>query len=350
MDKILVIGPSWVGDMMMSHSLYRTLKALQPDCQIDVMAPAWCNALLTRMPEVNRLITMPIGHGELALTKRWQLAKQLASEGYQHAIVTPNSLKSALIPFFANIPKRTGWKGEMRYGLLNDLRTLNKSLFPRMVERYIALAYPKAQVYSAEALPKPLLLPQLHSTKAQQTAVFTLLKLSTAEKYIVFCPGAAFGPAKCWPAYHYATLARNLIELGYHVLLLGAANEHFVTEKIVAALTDEQRQHCTDLAGKTTLEQTIDIIAASAAVVSNDSGLMHIAAALAKPLVALYGPTSPDFTPPLSSQAKVLRLMDGYVKIRQSNTDSGYHQSLIDLKPDYVFSELMSLLEKKLPE
>ena len=122
--KTLIVGPSWVGDMMMSQSLYRTMKQRNPDVEIDVMAPAWCRPLLARMPEVNQAIAMPLGHGALAIGERRQLGISLRNQGYQHAIVLPNSFKSALVPFFAHIPKRTGWRGEMRYGLLNDLRVL----------------------------------------------------------------------------------------------------------------------------------------------------------------------------------------------------------------------------------
>lgn len=345
MAKILVVGPSWIGDMMMSQSLYRTLKANDPTCEIDVLAPAWCAELLTRMPDVNSLIPMPISHGELALKKRWQLGKKLAINHYSRAIVTPNSLKSALVPFFAHIPVRTGWRGEMRYGLLNDLRVLNKTLFPRMVERYIALAYPHEQIHSANDLPKPVLLPKLTSTLTQQDAIFSTFALSKNEKYIAFCPGAAFGPAKCWPDYHYAALAKKLILNGFQVLLLGAKNEQNVAEKIMAQLTFDENDKCINLVGKTTLTQTIDILAIATAVVTNDSGLMHIAAALNRPLLALYGPTSPDFTPPLSENAKVLRLIEGYIKIRRGDESGGYHQSLIDLKPDDVFAALMHLLK-----
>ncbi len=148
--KILVIGPSWVGDMMMSQSLYRTLKAEYPSAEIDVMAPAWCRPLLARMPEVNQALAMPLGHGALALGERRRLGHALRANGYDRAYVLPNSFKSALVPFFANVPQRTGWRGEMRYGLLNDLRVLDKAAFPLMVQRYVALAYDKQRIQRAE--------------------------------------------------------------------------------------------------------------------------------------------------------------------------------------------------------
>ncbi len=158
--KILVIGPSWVGDMMMSQSLYRTLKAEHPDAVIDVMAPAWCRPLLSRMPEVNQALAMPLGHGALEIGERRRLGKSLRGSHYDRAYVLPNSFKSALVPFFAGIKRRVGWRGEMRYGLLNDLRKLDKAAFPLMVERYVALGY-DTPVSSAKQLPQPLLWPQL---------------------------------------------------------------------------------------------------------------------------------------------------------------------------------------------
>lgn len=348
--KILVIGPSWVGDMMMSQSLYRTLKAVHADAEIDVMAPDWCRPLLERMPEVNRAIVMPIGHGSLALSERIRLGKRLRVSQYDCAYILPNSFKSALIPFFARIPHRIGWKGEMRYGLLTDLRQLDKAAFPLMVERYVALAYPAKTIQQASDLPQPLKWPELHVSDgeiAQQTAVFNL----TGKRPLIgFCPGAEFGPAKRWPHYHYATLAQNLIEQGYQVVLFGSANDHAAGEQICQLINEKVREYCINLAGQTSLDQAVVLLAACRAVVTNDSGLMHVAASLNKPLVALYGPSSPDFTPPLSHQAKVIRLISGYQRVRKGAGQEGYHQSLMDIKPQRVMQELEEfLLREEMP-
>ncbi|MDR9743579.1 ADP-heptose--LPS heptosyltransferase RfaF [Proteus terrae] len=342
--KIFVVGPSWVGDMMMSQSLYRTLKALHPAATIDVMAPAWCRPLLEKMPEVDNAIPMPLGHGALAIGERRRLGKQLKENGYTHAYVLPNSLKSALVPFFADIPKRTGWRGEMRYGLLNDLRPLNKDAFPLMVERYVALAYDKQKVQKATDLPQPLLWPKLSVTENDIATTLSQFSLSTQRPAIGFCPGAEFGPAKRWPHYHYATLAQKLIEQGYQIFLFGSQKDKEAGEEIKQALTPEAREVCFNLAGETSLEQAVNLIASCKAVVSNDSGLMHVAAALARPLVALYGPSSPDFTPPLSHKVRVIRLITGYHKVRKGDAEQGYHQSLIDIQPEKVFAELANLL------
>ncbi len=331
-EKILIVGPSWVGDMLMSQSLYRLLKAQQPDCQIDVLAPDWCRAVLERMPEVDNAIAMPVGHGRL----QWGIRKQVANglKGrYDRALVLPNSLKSALIPWMARIPVRTGWKGELRYGLLTDLRPLDKQAFPLMVQRYIALAGPHC--VSGDQLPE-IMWPKLSVDMDAQDALKQMYELS--DNYIGLCPGAEFGPAKRWPDYHYAELTKQLIATGYQVCIFGSANDQVVSEQILTQLSTTERQACVDLCGKTSLQSAIDLLAGALAVVSNDSGLMHMAAALETPLVALYGPTSPDFTPPLTDKVEIIRLIDGYIKIRKGDADQGYHQSMIDIDPATVFT------------
>lgn len=340
MTKILIIGPSWVGDMMMSQALYRTLKQRNPQAEIHVMAPAWCRALLHKMPEVDNVLVMPIGHGKLALRERYQLGKSLRSENYDQCIILPNSFKSALIPFFAKIKQRTGWKGEMRYGLVNDRRLLDKQAFPLMVERYVALAYPREQIKSAADLPKPLLWPKLIVTDDEIKVTKQEFGLSNTLPIIGFCPGAEFGPAKRWPDYHYAKLGDLLSQQEAQIIIFGSANDHEVGESIISKMV--YPNSCINLAGKTSLEQAVNLIASCRAVVSNDSGLMHIAAALDKPLIALYGPSSPDFTPPLSDKANVIRLITGYHRVRKGESMEGYHQSLIDINPDDVFEALMT--------
>lgn len=248
------------------------------------------------------------------------------------------------MPFFADIPQRTGWRGEMRYGLLNDVRVLDKAAFPLMVQRYVALAYDKGRIQRADDLPQPLLWPQLQVNDAEIAETAAAFNLTDSRPIVGFCPGAEFGPAKRWPHYHYATLAQKLIESGYQIALFGSAKDHEAGEQIRAALQEDARDFCLNLAGKTQLEQAVILIAACRAVVSNDSGLMHVAAALNKPLIALYGPSSPDFTPPLSDKARVIRLISGYHKVRKGDAEQGYHQSLIDIQPQQVLDALTPLL------
>ncbi|TCJ97847.1 heptosyltransferase-2 [Volucribacter psittacicida] len=347
--NILIIGPSWVGDMMMSHSLYQGLAQLYPQCQIDVLAPDWCKPLLQRMPEVRQAMSMPIGHGEFALKARYHIGKSLRNQ-YDMAIVLPNSFKSALIPYFAKIPLRRGWKGESRYGVLNDLRR-NKQDYPMMVQRYVALAYPANQVPTAQQLTIPTPYLQTNPTEIAQTkqAFQHQLALTEARPAIGFCPGAEFGPAKRWPHYHYAKLAEQLIAQHYSIRLFGSAKDFAVGEQIRNSLAPELQPYCINLAGQTSLNQAVDLIADCRAIVSNDSGLMHIAAALQRPLVACYGPTSPQYTPPLSDNACIIRLIEGgLIKIRQGkDSQEGYHQSLIDIQPEKVLQKLTALLAEQ---
>ncbi|MDO6514962.1 lipopolysaccharide heptosyltransferase II [Neptuniibacter sp. 2_MG-2023] len=339
--KTLIIGPSWVGDMLMSQSLYKHLKQQNPAREIDVLAPNWCRPVLARMPEINQAIEMPVGHGSLQWSLRKKIGKQLAQTGYEQAFILPNSLKSALIPWFAKIPTRTGWRGEMRYGLLNNLRVLDKDAFPLMVQRYVALSQPSEA--SALALDN-ILYPRLTVDDEQRIKALEQFSLTT-DQAIAFCPGAEFGPAKRWPDYHYASLAKKLIADGYQIWLFGSAKDQDTCQQIQNQLTSNEQASCHNLAGETSLPQAIDLISQCKAAVSNDSGLMHIAAAVNTPLVALYGPTSPGFTPPLSQQAEIIRLIDGFHKIRKGDADQGYHQSLIDISPDMAYTALQQWLK-----
>ncbi|CAH0534668.1 ADP-heptose--LPS heptosyltransferase 2 [Vibrio stylophorae] len=342
--KILVIGPSWVGDMVMSQSLYRELKRLHPNAQIDVMAPGWCKPILARMPEVNQAIEMPLGHGAFDLKTRYQLGKSLRQQGYSQAYVLPNSAKSALIPWFANIPTRTGWKGEMRYGLLNDLRP-NRKVFQYMVERYVALAHSKDTMLATVHL-ETCLTPLLTSTTEQQQQAMQAHQLSDERPTLGLCPGAEFGPAKRWPEQHYAAVARDAIEHGKQVWLFGSAKDRPVCDAIRNQLTPEQQTHCVNLAGQTSLIEAVDLIAHCEQVVSNDSGLMHVAAAVGCQLVGVYGSSSPKYTPPL---AKEFAMVHTDIECRpcfKRECPYGHLKCLTELEPQRVIESLKKLAEK----
>lgn len=297
--KILVVGPAWVGDMVMAHSLFQALQQQRANAVIDVLAPAWSEPLLARMPQVRRAITQPLGHGRLGLGTRFALGKQLRSEGYAQAIVLPNSFKSALTPWWAKIPQRTGFVGEFRYGLLNDARVLHKRKLYRTVDRFVALALP-ATLEAVTAVPSPYL--QIDPDNAQ--AALQALQLEVQRPVLALCPGAEYGAAKRWPKTHYAALAKAKIAQGWQVWILGSAKDAPIGQAIQAQVGAS----CADLCGRTTLAQAIDLLSLATAVVSNDSGLMHVAAALDKPLVAIYGSSDPLFTPPLSDKAQILSL------------------------------------------
>ncbi|UDG80575.1 ADP-heptose--LPS heptosyltransferase 2 [Candidatus Hartigia pinicola] len=342
--KILVIGPSWIGDMVMSQSLYRTLKTQYSDVQIDVVAPQWCYPLLAKMPEVNTAILMPLVHGKFSISERRKIGISLRKKEYNQAIVLPNSFKSALVPFFTKIQKRTGWVGEMRYGLLNDIRTLDKNKFPLMVQRYVALAYDKHKISYATDIATPILWPKLVIDKRDVLKTINFFNINTLRPIIGFFPGSEFGPAKRWPHYHYAAIAEKLInEKGYSILLFSSIKDYDAGKNIYQSLTENSRRYCINLSGKTSLEQAMNLISHCQAGVSNDSGLMHIAAALDKPIIVLYGQSSPSFTPPLSDKSEVIRLISGYHKIRKGHSENGYHQSLIDIQPQLVMDALTRL-------
>jgi heptosyltransferase-2 len=339
--KILIIGPSWVGDMVMSQALYISLKQQYPDATIDVLAPAWCKPILERMPQVDHAIEMPIGHGEVNFGTRFALAKKLRMHSYTQAIICPNSAKSALIPWLARIPIRTGWKGEFRYGLLNDIRT-NKKDFPLMVERYVALSHPKTQMVDAsvlgglKAIPKP----QLTVTQVQQASVINKFGLSTDRPVIGLCPGAEFGPAKQWPVEHYAQVARSLVQRGFQVWLFGSKKDTVTTEAILRESKGVDSEFIVDLAGKTTLIEVVDLLAACQSVVSNDSGLMHVAGAVGCHIVGVYGSTSQSYTPPLADSVDIVSTNIECRPCFKRECPLGHMKCLTELSPSKVIDKL----------
>lgn len=303
-QRCLVVGPSWVGDMVMAHSLFMALRTRFPALQIDVLAPAWSQPLLAAMPEVKQALTMPLQHGELGLGKRYRLGKALRDKAYDWAIVLPSSLKAALVPFWANIPVRTGYRGEWRYGWLNDMRPLDKSVLTMTVQRFVALGLP-----ADAALPPDITPPRLQVSAAHTAAVkqrFLTFPAPPREgSLLALCPGAEYGSAKRWLPEYFAEVARYQMTQGGTVLLLGSNKDAAITATIAAAVN---APHCLDLAGKTSLAEAIALLALADTVVSNDSGLMHIAAAVGTPVIALYGSSDPSYTPPLSDTAHIVYL------------------------------------------
>lgn len=293
--SILIIAPSWVGDMVMAQSLFKQLKQNQPQVLIDVLAPIAIAGLLHRMPEVRQVLTHTLTHGRLALRERYQLGKQLRSFHYQQVIVLANSWKSALTPFWAHIPIRTGFVGEMRYGLLNDLRNKNKQLLAKTVEQFVALGL-------AKNTPVAHILPPLLSPQSADPALQRLGLAEPTQPILALCPGAEYGMAKRWSPVFFAQVAQQKLAEGWQVWLFGSQKDNEIAEKI-QQLT---KNKCVNLAGKTQLTEVIDLLALTTVVVSNDSGLMHVAAALDKPLIALYGSSDPRMTPPLSEKAHIL--------------------------------------------
>ena len=292
----LLVAPAWVGDAVMSEPLLRRIAA-QDQCAVDILAPPWVAPVFERMPGVGKVIPAPFAHGKLDLAGRWHVGRILKTQGYRNAYVLPNSLKSALPIAFAGIPNRIGFTGESRYGLLNRRLTLNKRALPRMVDRFLALAPGTGQPSPEDAVP------QLHVAKGAFEAICHRLGLTRNERLAVLCPGAEYGPAKRWPPAHFAELARKLADEGWTIWTIGSGKDEEIGESI-RVLSDGV---AINLCGRTRLADAIDLLSGADVVVSNDSGLMHVAAALDKPLVALFGSSSPEFTPPLAKRVTILR-------------------------------------------
>jgi len=368
MPKILIIAPSWVGDAVMAQPLLRRLREQYPDAVIDAFAPAWVAPVMECMPEIRRVVINPLAHGEFSLKLRWKLGRALRQDRYDHAIILPNSLKSALIPFFAGIPLRTGFKGEMRFGLVNNIRQLDKQALPLMVERFAALAE-----HSDTPLRRPLENPRLVTNKAQIQTTLNKLGLAPKKPVIAFCVGAEYGPAKRWPTLHFAELACMLADEGHEIWLLGS---HKDTE--IGAEIEQIYFKCTsrlpplppagegwgessplkevsgergssslrNLCGQTDLAEAIDLLAVAKLAVVNDSGLMHIAAALDKPMIALFGSSSPGFTPPLSDKARIVSLNLPCSPCFKRVCPLGHFDCMMKLTPTQVFKEISAITPK----
>lgn len=325
--------------MVMAQSLFIGLKQREPDSQIDVLAPAWTGALIDRMPEVTNLVPANFTHGKLGLGERFKLAKTLRLAGYTDSILLPNSLKSALVPWLSKIPNRIGFLGEQRWGLVNRVHKLDKAKVPMTVQRFVALGLPKeTPACELSSIPVPCL-------KVAQEDVGRVLQknqLSVKQKILVLCPGAEFGASKQWPDAHYAEVANFYLAKNWQVWLMGSDNDINTCQKL-NKLTGSK---CKSLAGKTSLPEAIDLISCASLTVSNDSGLMHIAAALQIPLVAVYGSTDPGHTPPLSENHKIARLAIDCSPCFKRECPLQHLDCLNKLAPSVVIGLAQSLLEQ----
>lgn len=327
--KILVVGPSWVGDTVLAQPLFRRLRQRDAELQLDVLAPSWTLPLLRRMPEVSEAIASPFGHGQLRLGERLRLGRQLSTRGYDQAVILPNSFKSALVPWFARVPIRTGYVGELRQLLLSDARRLDRQSLPLMAERYAALAdAPGAK------LGRPLPELGLAVSETARAALLQQLGLKLDQPVAALCPGAEYGPAKRWPPTYFAELARRLARVGFQSWVIGSANDYDIGEQVARTSGGVALNLC----GRTSLDQAVDLLSCARIVVSNDSGLMHVAAGVAVPLVALYGSSSPAFTPPMSRSARVLKLDLPCSPCYKRHCPLGHFNCMLQLTPDHVYA------------
>ncbi|MDO8652768.1 MAG: lipopolysaccharide heptosyltransferase II [Undibacterium sp.] len=335
-SRILVIAPNWIGDCVMAQPLLKLIKQQYPDQPIDVLAPSWVAPVWRAMAEVDTVLETPFKHGALQLRERWRYARLLRQRGYSAAYVLPNTLKFALLPWMAGIKKRIGYKGESRYGLINVMHH-DDPLAPRaMVPFYAALAAaPAAQV------PAHLARPRLQVALANREQVLTALDLSGTDPLIAFAPGAEFGNAKRWPTTHFAQLADSILQAHpkAQIVLLGSPKDNAVCDEIKTLCPAVHH-----LAGKTTLDQAVALIASASAMVSNDSGLLHIASALNRPVIAIYGPTDPDHAPPFSDIAHSLSLRLACAPCKQRECPLGHQDCMQKLTSELVWQPLQSIL------
>ena len=335
--RILVVAPSWVGDAILSEPLIAQLRAPQGEPIVDVLAPAWCAALYARMRGVGQVFDSTIGHGRVALGERVALARALSTRGYAQAVILPNSWKSALVPWLARIPLRTGYVGEMRWGLVNDARRLDRKALPRLVDRYAALAAPRGEP------PPRAPAPALVADTENRAAALRALGLEGQRRIAILCPGAEFGPAKRWPPAHFGELAQKFLANGLTVWIVGSPNDKAIADAVVAAAGDA-RSALRDLTGRTDLGTAVDLLSLATVVVSNDSGLMHAAAALGAPLVALFGSSSPAFTPPMSAAARIARIEIACSPCFKRECPLGHFKCMRDLAPATVYDLARSAL------
>ncbi len=333
--QVLVIGPSWVGDMVMAQVLFQVMRRRWPRVQIDLLAPPASAPIGERMAEIRNVHTLPIPHNSLQLRVRKEWAARLRSIDYDWSICLPGSFKSALIPFWAQIPVRTGFRGEFRKWLLNDIHRLDRKLQPRTVDRYVALGIPSG-------LPQPTLLPapRLRVDQQNRGLASTRLELAPESRSIVaLAPGAEYGPAKRWPVRHWIALARTLTDWNCDVWLLGGPKDASVTGEIAAAIPESR-----DLGGKTSLLDAVDLLSLARVAVSNDSGLMHLAGAVGCRVIALYGSSPLAMTPPLSPQARALRLELPCSPCGKRDCPLKHHHCMENMEPGTVLAAVKEFL------
>ncbi|MCL7931395.1 lipopolysaccharide heptosyltransferase II [Halomonas llamarensis] len=293
--RLLVIGPSWVGDMVMAQSLFITLKQRYPGATLGVVAPAWSQPILARMPEVDEVLPLSVSHGEFGLATRRELANRLKGR-FDRAIVLPRSWKAALVPFLARIPERIGFLGEQRYGLLKERRKLDKQVLDQTVKRFVSLGLPEDEAASGQfAIPQPRL-----EIDCDNLVNLRITHALSSRPAIGLMPGAEYGPAKQWPLAYFHTLAKRLVDDGFEVRIFGGPKDHAAGQEIVHGVSQAH-----NLCGKTALADVVDLLADCRQVVTNDSGLMHVAAAVGTRVQAIYGSSSPGYTPPLTSNAHI---------------------------------------------
>jgi heptosyltransferase-2 len=337
--RTLVISPNWIGDAVMAQPLLALLRQQHPERAIDVLAPPSVAPVWRAVLEADSVLETPFRHRALQLRERWNYAQVLRERGYADAYVLPNTLKYALIPWLAGIRRRVGYKGEMRYGLVNVMHHDDQPPRP-MVPFYAALAHdPDAPL--AASVPRP----RLYVPGEEIAAAGERHGVAAERPLVVFAPGAEFGAAKRWPPRHFGALARAIVEADpqAQVALLGSPKDRAACDEVLAQ-AGAAASNILNLAGSTKLDEAVALIARAAAVVSNDSGLLHIASGLNRPVIALYGPTDPGHAPPFSDIARSISLRLECSPCRQRECPLGHHNCMEQMGAELVWRELRPML------
>lgn len=320
--------------MVMAQALYKFLVSRDPDTEIHVVAPAWSIPVLERMPEVGRALELPVAHGEVGLGKRWNLGRSLRGEQYRRAIVLPRSLKASLVPFFASVPVRTGFRGEWRFGLINDMRRFDAEKLDQTIKRFVFLGLDREQE-GLPAIPEP----RLEVDTGNLYSAVERLDLDPEAEAVALIPGAEYGPAKRWPIEYYADLASRLVGAGLRVWILGSEKERELGRAAAA-----EHPNVTNLCGKTSLADVIDLLGTARVAVTNDSGLMHVAAAVRTHVIGLYGSSSPYFTPPLTNTKDVFYRDLECSPCFQRECPLGHFRCMTEISVDEVCSAVITAL------
>lgn len=315
--------------MVMAQSLFKFLKEREPERALDVLAPAWSLPIVARMPEIREGIASETAHGEVGMRKRRRIGTGLRNVAYDRAIVMPRSFKSALIPWFAKIPVRTGFRGESRFIIINDVRPFDPAVLDQTVKRFVALG-----LDAGESLPATIPNPSLSISSDNQARIIRELGIAKDRPVIAMMPGAEYGPAKCWPLEYFTELAGKLDDAGYGVWILGSAGD------AAAGTTIAGGSEAVNLCGKTSLDDVIDLLAACEQAVSNDSGLMHIAAAVGIHVHGIYGSSSPKFTPPLTKSRDIHETGLDCSPCFERECPLGHLRCLRELEPDRIFAKI----------
>ncbi|MEW6558903.1 MAG: lipopolysaccharide heptosyltransferase II [Pseudomonadota bacterium] len=351
MTRVLLIAPQWIGDAVMAQPLVALLA--DRGASITALGLPGVAPVLRAMPGVDEVIEAPFAHGRLDLALRRRLAAQLRGRGFERAYVLGNNVKSRLVPWLARIPRRIGHLGEARGLLLTDrvgpaggqaikaaepmalspvscrLPRTAQGHRPDMRAHYAALA----QIAADEAVPEPVLSVAPHVADAARQ------RFGLPTRWIALCPGAEYGPAKQWPTAHYAALAALAQQAGYAVALLGAPRDRAVGAEIASAAPGSA-----NLCGSTRMEEAIALLATCSGAVSNDSGLMHIAAALGRPTLGLYGSTDPRHTPPAAHRSVTLWLQLDCSPCFERTCPFGHLNCLRQITPRMAWDELGRLM------